>query len=1184
MMVDVLPIFIVLIALFSKTIVKNKTKIIMIQSKTSPSITHKKTLVWIAIAFASALSFFFSWHFFANAFPLLNVDISMSRDAALSTAKVRATSLKLAPAQAHTAIRFSTDSDTQNFIELEGGGKQTFLNMLHQDVYQALQWQVRFFRENTTETTTLYFTPQGKPYGFERHLADDAPGAALDAEQARSIAEAAALRDWNVDLSPEKSPYDLVEKSFEKRTSGRIDHLFVYERRDQRLGKNGEGRVRIALTVAGDQLVGLQHVIKIPEAFMRRFTEMRSANTTIALGSQLAMGLFYILGGCVLGLFLLKREHRVIARPALKWAALIALLQSAVMLNNIPSAWFSYDTAISANSFLGQQIMMAFGIFIVEWLLLSISFMAAEGLSRKAFGHQPQLWKLWSAGAGNSWGVLGRTAGGYLWVGFDLAFIVIFYYLTQHYLGWWSPLESIIDPNILATPMPWLAPVAQALHAGVWEECLFRAVPLAGAALIGDYVGRRFNGRFGARNTWLVIGLIVQALIFGAAHASYAQQPSYARLVELFLPSIAWGIIYLRFGLLPGIIFHFIFDLLLMSLPLFALDAPGLAMSRTIVIACGAVPLLMLLIVRWRAGKWEALSLQRLNSAWQPNAVSNLVDSAPIKHSHDRSMWKRTRAALPITGAIGLVLWIAFASFTPDELPLYLNRAQAEQAADAALAKRGITLSAEWQRFAVVEQTRDESETFIWREGGAKMYHALTGSYLTPPVWKVRYLRLTGDVAQRAEEWIVKVENGVDGHGGREALPHVRIIDHEIPAAAAGASLNVSAARLLVRDAIRQRFNRDPDQLREISANEIARPNRKDWRFMFADDKASVPAGGEALVNVYVVGDEVSYLGRQLRVPEAWSRHERERQSPLEIAKGIVGVLSALLMIAVAVIAIIQAANTGVNMRRFIGVSLFAFVLGVAAKANAWQELAMRINTAQPLAAQLWGGAAIIAFGTLLMSLAFGLFAGLAAHRPQHGKLGETRFINLLWPSLLLAMTWVGLSALMSKAEPPNITYWQGAGALNQAYPFFGSMADGVLAALQKLGIITFILMALREFSASFTRRRAVTLLLLLPLGLIGGMSATSMPSFLLLSIANALIIISMYLLVARFEPKMMLFAMMPSIFAPIVLAVQAPYPDAAWYTVFYLLGVGLTAAWWMQMLEVQPQNKLQESEATVLA
>jgi len=103
----------------------------------------KKPLFWIVISIASALSFVFSAHFFTRAFPTLDVPISMSRDAALIAAKQRAAALKLAPADAQTAVRFHNDGDTQNFIELEGGGRDAFTALLANDIYQTLQWEVR---------------------------------------------------------------------------------------------------------------------------------------------------------------------------------------------------------------------------------------------------------------------------------------------------------------------------------------------------------------------------------------------------------------------------------------------------------------------------------------------------------------------------------------------------------------------------------------------------------------------------------------------------------------------------------------------------------------------------------------------------------------------------------------------------------------------------------------------------------------------------------------------------------------------------------------------------------------------------------------------------------------------------------------------------------------------------------
>ena len=85
---------------------------------------------------------------------------------------------------------------------------------------------------------------------------------------------------------------------------------------------------------------------------------------------------------------------------------------------------------------------------------------------------------------------------------------------------------------------------------------MLRAVPEPGAALIGRRLGRE--------KLFIGVALVLQAVVFGCAHADYPQEPPWARPVELFLPSIVWGLVYLRFGILPGILMHFGFDLALM--------------------------------------------------------------------------------------------------------------------------------------------------------------------------------------------------------------------------------------------------------------------------------------------------------------------------------------------------------------------------------------------------------------------------------------------------------------------------------------------------------------------------------------------------------------------------------------------------------------------------------------------
>ncbi len=1138
----------------------------------------KKPLFWLFFCLSSLLCLVFSWQFFTSAFPFFDTPMAMSSAQATQAARTRASALKLAPVDANSAVRFYSDEASQNFMELEGGGKDAYLHLLNNEIYPALRWEVRFFREKDANLTQLYFSPQGKALGFARHLAEKEPGAALGAVQARQLAEAVARKDWGVDVSPGHGPYQLAEQSFKQHSNGRIDHQFIYERSDQRLGKNGEGRIRLTLDVTGEHLSGLHYSMKIPSSFERRFAEMRSANNTISFTASLLIGVLYFGGGCIAGLLLLQRQHFILSRPAIKWGAFIAVLQAGAALNQIPLSWFHYDTAFSANTFLAQQIGLACMSFAFTWMLLTVSFMAAEGLTRKAFGEQPQLWRLWQRGHGNSVEILGRTIGGYLWVGFDLAFIAAFYYVARNYFGWWSPLSSLAEPNILAAPMPWLEPVANALHAGFWEECLFRALPLAGAALLGDYVQQRFGGRLGGRRAWVLVALVLQALIFGAAHANYAQQPSYARPAELFLPAIVWGVVYLRYGLLPGIVFHYVFDLLLMSLPLFAMQAPGLGFDRAMVIFCGALPLLVVLWSRWRAGQWQSLPAAALNASWQAPISAPLSTAVstptvapqpivPVLAQVDPS-WLRRRRLLPVLGIVGLLMWFAYSPLQPTSMPLYLERAEALLAAENALLARGIKLGADWQRFSLALQKHPESVDFVWREGGASAYAKLLGTYLPPPMWKVRFVRLSGEVAERAEEWEVGVENGRDGKAGRQIAPHIRYIEHHLPEARAEQSLAVAQARLLAHDVLRERFQFQPSNVVEVSAEEIKRPNRKDWRFTFADRQNFPLKIGEARIQIDVAGAEVSFAGRYVHVPEEWQRKERERGLMMKLMRGIVMLAVVALATALGVAALKRSFAGQFHRKNFVIVASIVFVLEAIKRANAWQSLAMEINTTDPLASQLWVQAGSLLLGWLALSLLLGMLAGIATYRPNQAELGAETGSKLILPSIALACLYAGLSAgfsLLNQFDHPP-TY--NIAALNQVSPMLAAICNGAIAALSKLALLTCALRLLHAFNGGVEHVRDATWLLFVAIGFMSGTDALSLQNFVLLGVTHSMLLMSLYLYVARYAGKVLILAMLPSFFAQINHAVYAPTPDAALHAGLYMLAVIVVAVWWMRLLE----------------
>ena len=880
-------------------------------------------------------------------------------------------------------------------------------------------------------------------------------------EAARRIAEERASADWGVDFAP----YVLLESAQQTRTTGRVDHSFVYQRTGADLG---DAHFRLRLTVSGDALTEVSHFAKVPESFFRRFQELRSANNTIAGAASLAAGLLYGLGGCVLGTLWLLRRHWLLWRPALVAGLVVGGLMGAMLLSSAPTAWFGFDTAQSVSTFWTRQIGAAVLVTVGGAVAYGLAFMAAESLSRRAFGEHPQLWRVWSREAAPTRQVLGRTVGGYLFVPIELALIASFYYATNRWLGWWQPSESLTDPNILGAAVPALSPIALSLQAGFMEECIFRAVPLSLAALVG--------ARYGYRRLAIGIAVVVQALIFGGAHANYPGFPAYSRLVEILVPAMLWALIFLRYGLVPTIILHGTFDLALFAIPLFLVAAPGGNLQRALVIFAGLVPLAVVIARRAQAGTWRELADNLRNAAWQPPTAAaeerlHAGDGEPTAAGGWVATFQR---ALPVLAIAGFGAWVLCTPFHADAPPLAQGRAQAEAQADDALKARGVTLGPEWTRssaprLASSDPVRAEIHTFVWREAGAEAYRRLVGRVLAPPLWEVRYALFDGPVADRAEEWRVAVNP--------DGTP--RFVRHALPEGRAGTKPDRDAALAMAERALREQLGDDARALALIGADERQRPARTDWTFTFADPDVDVGKGGQARMQVDVAGDEVVSIGRLVHVPEEWQRAEREREGRLTMVKLALGAAFAIAALAALVAAVMQWTRGHYDRRAMIGMSAIAFAMTLAGVANHWPSVAMGFATTEPVVAQ----AAIAIAGSLLtgllVALLFGLTAGVgvwaAQRQPVHALAGRLPGWAAGVAALLLT---AGAGAAVDSLAPRAVPVWP-AYAIESAWiPLLAAALDGARVLLMS-GIALYMLHWLAQITGDFARRRWLTLVVL---------------------------------------------------------------------------------------------------------
>jgi hypothetical protein len=1099
----------------------------------------KRPAFWIVLGVVSLAATAAAVHYFPQAFSIVALDITMNREQALRAAGEIMTRDRRGPADFRQAASFALDDETQTFVELEGGGKDAFTRMLRDRLYSAYTWRVRHFKEGETNETLIRFTPDGQPYGFHERLKEDAPGPALPADDARRRAETEAVARWRVDLTP----YTLIEQGQERRPGGRVDHTFTYERSSPTLN---EGRYRLRLVVSGDRLTEVTYLVRIPEAFTRRYQNMRTANNVIGVVSVVGMVLLYVVGGIGIGLFYMLRARYVLWRQAAIWGTIVGGLQALATLNEWPLLWMTYDTAVPRSTFLAQQVAAVAATLIGVSAFMALSFMAAETLTRRAFGHHPQFWRVWSTAAGSSTAMLGRTAGGFLLVSIFFAYDVVLYLIATRAFGWWMPAEALLHPDVLATYAPWLSAIANSLQAGFWEESLFRAVPLAGAALIGD--------RFGKRRLFLVIAFIIQAIIFGAGHAPYPTQPSFARPVELLLPSIGFGLIYLYYGLLPGIILHFVFDVVWFALPVFLADAPGIWFQKLMLVVMTFVPLWVVLWRRVQVGRWTELPPTELNAAWiPPPAPEREVETTVLAH---HGLSPRARTMWLLLGGAGAMVCIAALFSRPDVLPLNVSRIDAERVARSALDARGVTLGPQWKVLPTPDDGSGGPHEFVAETAGNERRKQLLGVYLPEPRWTVRVVTFEGDVAERAEEWMVLVDRS--GKAVR--------VQHTLPEGRPGKTLDENSARTFAQGALVRQFGVDVSkgQAREVSARPAKLAARTDWTFTFADLSVPPLPQGELRVDVVIAGDEVTRISRYVFVPEEWQRAGRAAETRNLIIRILAGVVFGGLLVSAAVAAIVSWSRGRYAPRLFFAVASFMFVVALIGAANSWPTTAAALQTALPFGLQVAG---VIGVGLVALVIAASLPAlavGAIPRRLEGTGVLPNRDAQLMGvagglfgAAVAIAATWLRTP---SWAHMPDVS------SMGTYVPILDVALDPLSGLVTRTAIIVTFFAGVNLLTYGWTRRRALGTMSLVLIGFLaaGPPVGSHLGGWALggLVLAAGVVVAYVFLLQADLTMVPIALATMIAV-GMIVRAAARPFPGSLIGGVLGSIGVALVV-WWL--------------------
>lgn len=441
------------------------------------------------------------------------------------------------------SVIFGLDADFNRYLQHAAGLKAEEEFIARHD-YDLFYWLIRFFKEFQKEEFLVYVSPRsGKIIKF-KHLINDLESR-TDLGKASAKQKAAEFLRDNFGTDLEK--YDFHEEKV-KRYEKRIEYIFSWEKEGIYIPwKEGQGGAKLLteVTVSGNEVREFsKNRLELPEKFNRY------AESQFILGEYL-YSIFYII---ILGLLgwsvniVLKRRNDVVVRLIKKCfyyvAGFLLVINIADFFNNLQRIFMAYPTSSSLGSF--------FGLAVTKWIF-NISFLALgfimPGIAGESLRSEVLPKNKFSSFLGyikSSFFNRGLTRSvlfGYLvWV-MMLGLQAIIFYYGQKFLGVWREFSTVT--YFSSAYIPLLSAFVIGATASFSEEITFR---LFGISLAKKYL----------RNS--ILAIIVTALIWGMGHTLYAIFPVWFRIIEISLIGIFYGFIFIRFGIIPLIVAHYLFD------------------------------------------------------------------------------------------------------------------------------------------------------------------------------------------------------------------------------------------------------------------------------------------------------------------------------------------------------------------------------------------------------------------------------------------------------------------------------------------------------------------------------------------------------------------------------------------------------------------------------------------------
>lgn len=808
----------------------------------------------IAIAIGvSAVSFVIGWKYFSHAFPEAAIQFRVDRGSSRQIAQRFLTARGFHLENYRHAAVFSYDDMAKLYLERTQGLKR--MNQLARGPLHLWRWSHRWFKPFQKEEFHVEVTPEGKVVGFDHEIPEDARGANLTQAQALAIADQFLSREMKRDLND----LEFVDAEQRKRPA-RTDYVFTWKQKSVDLGN---GSLRIAVRVDGDQVAGYQEFVKIPEEWLRGYQKLRSRN----IAAQIVDQVFWVFLSIAMLVILVRklRDHDAPLRLALGFGLVAAALAFLSQLNSFPLAKFSYPTTDSYSSFVSSYVLEALlgglGLGVLIFLLVASS----EPVYREGFPGFVSFRRYFTWRGLRTRSFLMANIVGISLTFFFFAYQTVFYLLANH-LGAWTPAD-IPFSNQLNTRIPWVAVLFTGFFPAVSEEMQFRAFAIP------------FLKRI--TRSW-PLALALAAFNWGFLHSAYPNEPFFIRGVEVGIGGIIVGVIMLRFGILATLMWHYSVDALYTAFLLLRSPNHYLMISGGLSAGIMLIPLMVAGAAYLKSGTFTDES-QITNASVGVSRTTLVEEVVEVESINYQPLSRRKLVAAGCVMVIFFALGTLKVYHLGQGIRIRTTRRQATRTAVTFLQNRHVPV-ASYHSVAWLDVNVDPlALRYMLQRLSVERTDQIMRQATRPLLWEVRFFK-----PLQKEEYRVFVDV-VSG----------KVFDcqHLLDEAAPGASLTPEQALALGQQTVAAHgYSLADFVLQDTEAQK--RKAREDYTLVWQAKPGDPRNVGDAhyRLEVQIAGDQVIGFSRHFKLPEQWLRQQETTRLVNSVLLGLEISFGALLI------------------------------------------------------------------------------------------------------------------------------------------------------------------------------------------------------------------------------------------------------------------------------------------------